>query len=47
LHAARRLGAGRDRYLAGERPTSTTVEVSRLVVPGALVEVEAMAALGA
>jgi 2-iminobutanoate/2-iminopropanoate deaminase len=37
----------RRRYLTGERPTSTTVEVSRLVVPGAMVEVEAMAALSA
>jgi 2-iminobutanoate/2-iminopropanoate deaminase len=36
----------RRRYLTGDPPTSTTVEVSRLVVPGALVEVEAMAALG-
>jgi 2-iminobutanoate/2-iminopropanoate deaminase len=36
----------RRRYLTGDPPTSTTVEVSRLVVPGALVEVEVMAAVG-
>ena len=36
----------RRRYLTGDPPTSTTVEVSRLVMPGALVEVEVMAALG-
>jgi 2-iminobutanoate/2-iminopropanoate deaminase len=36
----------RRRHLTGDPPTSTTVEVSRLVMPGALVEVEVMAALG-
>jgi enamine deaminase RidA (YjgF/YER057c/UK114 family) len=36
----------RRRYLTGDPPTSTTVEVSRLVMPGALVEVEVMAAVG-
>ena len=36
----------RRRYLTDDPPTSTTVEVSRLVMPEALVEVEAMAALG-
>jgi 2-iminobutanoate/2-iminopropanoate deaminase len=33
----------RTRHMTGEPPTSTTVEVSGLVVPGALVEVELMA----
>ena len=35
----------RRRHLTGELPTSTTVEVSRLVLPGALVEVELTAAV--
>lgn len=38
-------GAVRRRHLADDPPTSTTVEVSRLVIPGALVEVDLMAAL--
>jgi 2-iminobutanoate/2-iminopropanoate deaminase len=33
----------RARYLEGDPPTSTTVEVSGLVVPGALLEVEVLA----
>jgi 2-iminobutanoate/2-iminopropanoate deaminase len=33
----------RTRYLRGKPPTSTTVEVSGLVLPGALLEVEVMA----
>lgn len=35
----------RARHMPGEPPTSTTVEVSGLAVPGALVEVELMAAV--
>jgi 2-iminobutanoate/2-iminopropanoate deaminase len=35
----------RGRYLTGQPPTSTTVEVSRLVHPEALVEVEVAAAV--
>ena len=37
----------RARHLPAPPPTSTTVEVSRLVLPGALVEVELMAAIPA
>ena len=37
----------RRRHLTGEPPTSTTIEVSRLVVPGALVEVDVTAAVAA
>jgi 2-iminobutanoate/2-iminopropanoate deaminase len=37
--------AVRRRYLPGEPPTSTTVEVSRLVIAEALVEVEVLAAV--
>jgi 2-iminobutanoate/2-iminopropanoate deaminase len=37
----------RGRHLADDPPTSTTVEVSRLVVGGALVEVDLVAALAA
>jgi 2-iminobutanoate/2-iminopropanoate deaminase len=33
----------RARYLAGDAPTSTTVEVSGLLLPGALLEVEVLA----
>lgn len=42
-------GYGRVRLarLAGHKPTSTTVEVSRLFLPGALVEVEALAVVAA
>lgn len=39
--------AVRRRHLSGDPPTSTTVEVSRLVIPGALVEVDLMAAIPA
>jgi 2-iminobutanoate/2-iminopropanoate deaminase len=35
----------RARHLSGEPPTSTTVEVSRLVIADALVEVELLAAI--
>jgi 2-iminobutanoate/2-iminopropanoate deaminase len=35
----------RARHMPDPPPTSTTVEVSRLVLPGALVEVELMAAI--
>jgi len=37
-------GAVRRRHLADARPASTTVEVSGLAIPGAVVEVELMAA---
>ncbi|WP_436498987.1 RidA family protein [Actinokineospora sp. HUAS TT18] len=37
--------AVRRRYLNGRPPTSTTVEVSRLFLPGALLEVEFTAAI--
>lgn len=40
-------GKVRRRYFNGEPPTSTTVEVSRLFRPGALVEVEVVAVLAA
>jgi 2-iminobutanoate/2-iminopropanoate deaminase len=43
----REYGAVRRTYLTGEPPTSTTVEVSRLAVPGALIEVEVVAATSA
>jgi enamine deaminase RidA (YjgF/YER057c/UK114 family) len=43
----REYGAVRRTYLTGGPPTSTTVEVSRLAVPGALVEVEVVAATSA
>jgi enamine deaminase RidA (YjgF/YER057c/UK114 family) len=39
-------GAVRRRHLTGEPPTSTTIEVSRLVVPEALVEVDLIATRG-
>jgi enamine deaminase RidA (YjgF/YER057c/UK114 family) len=39
-------GAVRARYLTGPPPTSTTVEVSRLFRPEALVEVDLVAAIG-
>jgi enamine deaminase RidA (YjgF/YER057c/UK114 family) len=39
-------GAVRREYIPGEPPTSTTVEVSRLFRPGALIEVEVVAAVG-
>lgn len=39
-------GAVRARHLTGPAPTSTTVEVSRLFLPEALVEVELVAAIG-
>jgi 2-iminobutanoate/2-iminopropanoate deaminase len=38
-------GAVRKRYLTGPLPTSTTVEVSKLFRPEALLEVEVMAAV--
>jgi enamine deaminase RidA (YjgF/YER057c/UK114 family) len=43
----REYGQVRDRYITGTPPTSTTVEVSRLFRPGAVVEVEVVAAIGA
>ncbi|MFC7218614.1 NAD(P)-binding domain-containing protein [Streptomyces polyrhachis] len=39
-------GAVRAEYLKGDPPTSTTVEVARLFRPGALLEVEVVAAVG-
>jgi 2-iminobutanoate/2-iminopropanoate deaminase len=39
-------GAVRAKYLTGQPPTSTTVEVSRLFRPGVLVEVDVVAAIG-
>jgi 2-iminobutanoate/2-iminopropanoate deaminase len=36
----------RRKYLTGEPPTSTTIEVPRLFLPEALLEVEVMAAVG-
>lgn len=39
-------GAVRARYLTGPPPTSTTVEVSRLFRPEALVEIDIVAAIG-
>ncbi|GAB3399920.1 RidA family protein [Flindersiella endophytica] len=39
-------GAVRRKYFDGNPPTSTTVEVSRLFRPGALLEVEVVAAVG-
>lgn len=42
----RAYGAVRARYLP-QRPASTTVEVSRLFKPGAVLEVEVLAATGA
>lgn len=41
----REYGTVRRKYLTGEPPTSTTVEVSRLFLPGALLEVEAISAV--
>jgi enamine deaminase RidA (YjgF/YER057c/UK114 family) len=41
----REYGEVRRRYLASAPPTSTTVEVSRLFVPGALLEAEVVAAV--
>ncbi|MGH8795273.1 MAG: RidA family protein [Stackebrandtia sp.] len=38
-------GEVRRRYLTGEPPSSTTVEISRLFVPGALLEVDVVAAV--
>ncbi|MEV6107195.1 RidA family protein [Streptomyces sp. NPDC051940] len=38
-------GAVRREYIKGEPPASTTVEVTRLFRPGALIEVEVVAAL--
>ncbi|MBC6459592.1 RidA family protein [Actinomadura sp. HBU206391] len=39
-------GAVRRKYFTGPPPTSTTIEVSRLFRPGALLEVEVVAAVG-
>jgi enamine deaminase RidA (YjgF/YER057c/UK114 family) len=39
-------GAVRARYLTGSPPTSTTVQVTRLVNPGALVEIDIVAVIG-
>lgn len=38
-------GAVRNRYITGQPPTSTTVEVSRLFKPDAMIEVEVVAAI--
>ncbi|MEU4402954.1 NAD(P)-binding domain-containing protein [Streptosporangium sp. NPDC023963] len=43
----REYGAVRERFITGEPPASTTVEVSRLFRPGLLIEVEVIAALPA
>ncbi|MEV4097334.1 NAD(P)-binding domain-containing protein [Streptosporangium saharense] len=43
----REYGAVRGRHITGEPPASTTVEVSRLFVPGLLIEVEVVAAIPA
>lgn len=43
----RSYGAVRARYLTGALPTSTTVQVAALYKPGALVEVDVVAALPA
>lgn len=43
IDSLRDYGRVRLARLAGHKPTSTTVEVSRLFLPGALVEVEALA----
>lgn len=40
-------GAVRDRFFGGSRPASTTVQVSRLFLPGAVLEVEVTAAVAA
>ena len=39
-------GAVRARYLTGTPPTSTTVQVTRLVNAGALVEIDIVAVIG-
>lgn len=36
--------AVRSKYFTGVPPTSTTVEISRLAIPGALIEIEVVAA---
>ncbi len=41
----REYGAVRERFITGEPPAGTTVEVSRLFRPGLLIEVEVIAAL--
>jgi len=41
-----RINAARRRFFGDSRPASTLVEVSRLAVPGARVEIEAVAHLG-
>lgn len=46
MDLVREYGAVRRTYLTAESPTSTTVEVSRLFRPGALLEVEIVAAVG-
>lgn len=43
----REYGEVRRRYVASEPPSSTTVEVSRLFVPGALLEADVVAAVPA
>ena len=40
-------GRVRDGYFAGSKPASTTVQVSRLFLPGAVLEVEVTAAVPA
>ena len=41
------IARARASFFTGDLPTSTLVEVSAFVVPGALVEIEATAILGA
>ncbi|MFE0026895.1 RidA family protein [Amycolatopsis sp. NPDC059021] len=36
--------AVRSKYFTGDLPTSTTVEISRLAIPGVLIEIEVVAA---
>ncbi|MEO3782748.1 Rid family hydrolase [Actinocorallia sp. B10E7] len=45
LSRLREYGVVRNRYFPKDPPASTTVEVSRLFIPGALLEVEATASL--
>ncbi|GAA3104087.1 hypothetical protein GCM10017600_68730 [Streptosporangium carneum] len=47
MSLVREYGEVRGRYFTGEPPASTTVEVSRLFVPGLLIEVEVVAAIPA
>jgi 2-iminobutanoate/2-iminopropanoate deaminase len=45
MRMVRQYGAVRFKHLTGTPPTSTTIEVSHLFWPGALLEVEVVAAL--